>query len=243
MQQDMLRPGREAPTPPRGPAERDAAASDDDGKGKDTWCRRLGRCLSRRVACGDLWAPCRALYAQFAAGAKELWADARVAWRERAPEAQAYEVRSGVILGEEAGDGSDGSDDTAEVEVFACGPCKKTFKSLKQFENHCVSKAHKKKAGPNWCPPARAPEPEPEPKKKARRRAKKDKEGPAACPPVVDEPKKKGGKKGKKKGKRAESSDDEPASMKCSGCSATFPSRSKLFAHLKANPGHAKLKR
>ena len=83
MQQDMLRPGREAPTPPRGPAERDAAASDDDGKGKDTWCRRLGRCLSRRVACGDLWAPCRALYAQFAAGAKELWADARVAWRHK----------------------------------------------------------------------------------------------------------------------------------------------------------------
>ncbi|KAH8053662.1 zinc ion binding protein [Aureococcus anophagefferens] len=189
--------------------------------------------------------------------------DARIAWRERAQEAQAYEVRSGVILGEEAGDGSGGSDDAAEVEVFACGPCKKTFKSLKQFENHRVSKAHKKKAGPNWCPPARA-----ERARAGGRRGSEDLEAkfdagffaaPAAeaadeeadeaaeapADEAADEaadsdPKKKGGKKGKKKGKHAESSDDESASMKCTGCSATFPSRSKLVAHLKANPGHAK---
>ena len=50
-------------------------------------------------------------------------------------------------------------------------------------------------------------------------------------------------RKKNKKGKRGGASDDDVPAMSCTGCGATFPSRSKLFAHLKANPGHAKLKR
>ena len=282
---------------------------------------------------------------------KQANLEARLAWRSRAAaddadETTTYEVRSGVLLGDD-GDGGDATDASPEEDVvFFCGPCKKTFKSEKQFENHCSSKAHKKKAGPNWKPPPRAPpepepepepaselesesdgdvddleakfdagffsapapapapgaaddandsepsddsdaqpavaanrfggagggddddsetsddsdeapapppapepEPEPEPKaggkkKKARRRAKKAADpaaSPAAPPPDASPPsRKKGGKK--KKGKRAESSDDEASAMRCAACKASFPSRSKLFSHLKANPGHAKLK-
>ena len=72
-----------------------------------------------------------------------------------------------------------------------------------------------------------------------RQRKDKDKSVPATPPPPPQQKKKKN-KKGKRGG--AVSDDDVPA-MACTGCGATFPSRSKLFAHLKANPGHAKLKR
>jgi DnaJ family protein A protein 5 len=79
----------------------------------------------------------------------------------------------------------------------------------------------------------------PPPARKARRRKDKDKSVTAPPPPPPPQQK----KKKNKKGKRGAVSDDETPAMACTGCGATFPSRSKLFAHLKANPGHAKLKR
>ncbi|QDS71323.1 hypothetical protein FKW77_002028 [Venturia effusa] len=67
-------------------------------------------------------------------------------------------------------------------------------------------------------------------------------------------PEKKLGKAAQKRLKKAAKDNDTPSAsgsadglnagsteFQCSNCSAPFPSKTKLFAHLKANPGHAKL--
>ena len=254
--------------------------------------------------------------------------EARRKWREQGPVDDGYEARQGVTLA----DLDDKKEKTATT-IYSCAACKKTFKSEKQYANHCLSKAHKKKAGNAPPPPppqkprvdsfdagffsatsndaaiaaaldeetsddevappappveaapaaeasddddatssdssdgdfvnpfaaaaadtsdeddtsatssdseAPAPAPAaPPPARKPRRRKDKDKSV-APTPPPPPQQKKKKGKRGKR---GAVSDDDETPAMACTGCGATFPSRSKLFAHLKANPGHAKLKR
>jgi DnaJ family protein A protein 5 len=255
--------------------------------------------------------------------------EARRKWREQGPVDDGYEARQGVTLAD-----LDDKKEKTTTTIYSCAACKKTFKSEKQYANHCLSKAHKKKAGnaPQPPPPpqkprvdsfdagffaaptandaaiaaaldeetsdeeveppappaeaapataasdgddatssdssdgdfvnpfaaaaadtsdeddtsatssdseAPAPAPAaPPPARKARRRKDKDKSVPAPPPPPPPQQKKKKGKKG-----RRAASDDEVPAMACTGCGATFPSRSKLFAHLKANPGHAKLKK
>jgi len=254
--------------------------------------------------------------------------EARRKWREQGPVDDGYEARQGVTLAD-----LDDKKEKATTTIYSCAACKKTFKSEKQYANHCLSKAHKKKAGNNAPPPpppqkprvdsfdagffsatsndaaiaaaldeetsddevelpeppveaapaaaasdgddatssdssdgdfvnpfaaaaadtsdeddtsatssdseAEAPAPAaPPPARKARRRKDKDKSVPAPPPPPPPQQKKKKGKKGR----RGAVSDDDVPAMACTGCGATFPSRSKLFAHLKANPGHAKLK-
>jgi len=254
--------------------------------------------------------------------------EARHKWREQGPVDDGYEARQGVTLAD-----LDDKKEKATTTIFSCAACKKTFKSEKQYANHCLSKAHKKKAGNAPPPPppqkprvdsfdagyfaaptandaaiaaaldeetsdddeveppaeaapaaeasddddatssdssdgdfvnpfaaaaadtsddddtsatssdseVEAPAPAaPPPARKPRRRKDKDKSVTATPPPPPPQQKKKKNKKGKRGG--AVSDDDVPA-MACTGCGATFPSRSKLFAHLKANPGHAKLKR
>ena len=254
--------------------------------------------------------------------------EARRKWREQGPVDDGYEARQGVTLAD-----LDDRKEKTTTTIYSCAACKKTFKSEKQYANHCLSKAHKKKAGSAPPPPppqkprvdsfdagyfaaptandaaiaaaldeetsddeveppappveaapaaaasddsdatssdsdgdfvnpfaaaaadtsdeddtsATSSDSEPEapapaappPARKARRRKDKDKSVPATPPPPPQQKKKKN-KKGKRGG--AVSDDDVPA-MACTGCGAVFPSRSKLFAHLKANPGHAKLKR
>jgi len=254
--------------------------------------------------------------------------EARLKWREEGPVDDGYEARQGVTLHE-----MDDKTVSTEAEIFSCHACKKTFKSEKQYANHCLSKAHKKKAGnapvppkprvdsfdagffsdptandgeiaaalaeessdddgaavpPEAAPvddtddatssdssdgdfvnpfaaaaadtsdddgssatsadsetetpaPALAPVPQEKPRKA--RRAKKDKTAAAAPPPPPPPPAAASRRKKGKKGKRGDVSDDDVPAMACTGCAATFPSRSKLFAHLKANPGHAKLKK
>ena len=251
--------------------------------------------------------------------------EARRKWREQGPVDDGYEARQGVTLAD-----LDDKKEKATTTIYSCAACKKTFKSEKQYANHCLSKAHKKKAGSSAPPPqppqkprvdsfdagffsttandaaiaaaldeetsdddeveppaeaapaaaasdnddatssdssdgafvnpfaaaaadtsdeddtsatssdseVEAPAPAPPPARKARRRKDKDKSVTAPPPPPPQQKKKKG-----KKGRRGAVSDDDVPTMSCTGCGATFPSRSKLFAHLKANPGHAKLKR
>ena len=272
--------------------------------------------------------------------------EARRKWREQGPVDDGYEARQGVTLAD-----LDDKKEKTTTTIFNCAACKKTFKSEKQYANHCLSKAHKKKAGSSAPPPpppqkprvdsfdagffsatsndaaiaaalesdedeedvdavfdggdpdaiaamkdrleaaaaaaeassrlpddddtssdssegafvnpfaaaaadtsdeddtsatssdseeveAPAPAAAP-PARKARRRKDKDKSVPAPPPPPPPQQK----KKKNKKGKRGAAADDDVPSMSCTGCGAVFPSRSMLFAHLKANPGHAKLKR
>ena len=250
--------------------------------------------------------------------------EARRKWREQGPVDDGYEARQGVTLAD-----LDDKKEKATTTIYSCAACKKTFKSEKQYANHCLSKAHKKKAGSSAPPPQppqkprvdsfdagffsttandaaiaaaldeessdddeveppappveaapaadddatssdssdgdfvnpfaaaaadtsdgtssatssdsepEAPAPAPAPARKARRRKDKDKAVTAPPPPPPPQQK----KKKNKKGKRGAASDDDVPAMSCTGCGAVFPSRSKLFAHLKANPGHAKLKR
>ena len=250
--------------------------------------------------------------------------EARRKWREQGPVDDGYEARQGVTLAD-----LDDKKEKATTTIYSCAACKKTFKSEKQYANHCLSKAHKKKAGSSAPPPQppqkprvdsfdagffsttandaaiaaaldeessdddeveppappveaapaadddatssdssdgdfvnpfaaaaadtsdgtssatssdsepEAPAPAPAPARKARRRKDKDKAVTAPPPPPPPQQK----KKKNKKGKRGAASDDDVPAMACTGCGAVFPSRSKLFAHLKANPGHAKLKR
>ena len=250
--------------------------------------------------------------------------EARRKWREQGPVDDGYEARQGVTLAD-----LDDKKEKTTTQIFSCAACKKTFKSEKQYANHCLSKAHKKKAGNAPPPPppqkprvdsfdagyfaaptandaaiaaaldeetsddeveppappveaapasddddatssdssdgdfvnpfaaaaadtsdeddtsatssdseVEAPAPAPPPARKARRRKDKDKSVTAPPPPPPPQQK----KKKNKKGKRGAASDDDVPAMACTGCGAVFPSRSKLFAHLKANPGHAKLK-
>ena len=63
--------------------------------------------------------------------------------------------------------------------------------------------------------------------------------GGGRAPPPVSKPAK-GGKKAKA-AKAAQAA--EGNALGCKACGLVFPSKSKLFAHLKENPSHAALKR
>ena len=68
--------------------------------------------------------------------------EARRKWREQGPVDDGYEARQGVTLAD-----LDDKKEKATTTIYSCAACKKTFKSEKQYANHCLSKAHKKKAG------------------------------------------------------------------------------------------------
>ena len=74
--------------------------------------------------------------------------EARRKWREQGPVDDGYEARQGVTLAD-----LDDKKEKATTTIYSCAACKKTFKSEKQYANHCLSKAHKKKAGSNAPPP------------------------------------------------------------------------------------------
>ena len=74
--------------------------------------------------------------------------EARRKWREQGPVDDGYEARQGVTLAD-----LDDKKEKATTTIFSCAACKKTFKSEKQYANHCLSKAHKKKAGSSAPPP------------------------------------------------------------------------------------------
>ena len=74
--------------------------------------------------------------------------EARRKWREQGPVDDGYEARQGVTLAD-----LDDKKEKTTTQIFSCAACKKTFKSEKQYANHCLSKAHKKKAGSSAPPP------------------------------------------------------------------------------------------
>ena len=74
--------------------------------------------------------------------------EARRKWREQGPVDDGYEARQGVTLAD-----LDDKKEKATTTIYSCAACKKTFKSEKQYANHCLSKAHKKKAGSSAPPP------------------------------------------------------------------------------------------
>ena len=77
--------------------------------------------------------------------------EARRKWREQGPVDDGYEARQGVTLAD-----LDDKKEKATTTIFSCAACKKTFKSEKQYANHCLSKAHKKKATAPPPPPPRS---------------------------------------------------------------------------------------